>query len=522
MNAGRWWFLGIWRNPVGTVVLYGSLVTHAVLGLQALWGRQHLRMPPAETVQLGLGLCIPPLLVYHVTGTRLAHELYGVEDTYGRVVLALWALTPLAGLRQLVLLAVAWIHGCIGVHTWLRLRAWYPSVLPGLFAGAVLLPVLAALGFVAGAREAASLARDPGRLQRLLWSGRPPLTPAQRATLDAIPPVAITTYATALLSVIAARAVRRNRARRLGVIRIAYPNGRSVEVLPGATVLEASRLAGIPHASVCGGRGRCSTCRVRVRGQPGAVPAPAAAELDVLRRVGLPPDVRLACQLRPRHDLAVAPLLPVNVSAAAALRTVPEGHELEVTVLFADLRRFTRIAERRLPYDVVFLLNRYFDAVGGAIERAGGTPNQFTGDGVMALFGVHQAPAEGARAALKAAGEMVTAIAELNRTLGEELPVPLRIGIGIHTGPAVVGRMGYADGVNLTAVGDTVHVAKRLEELTKEYDCQLVVSEALAARAGFDASSYPRHELVVRNRTEPLAIRVIHDAPAAMALERGG
>jgi len=218
----------------------------------------------------------------------------------------------------------------------------------------------------------------------------------------------------------------------------------------------------------------------------------------------------------------VAPLLPVNMSAAAALQTVPEGHEQEITVLFADLRRFTRIAERRLPYDVVFLLNRYFDSVGSTIERAGGTANQFTGDGVMALFGVHQAPADGARAALTAAGGMVTAIAELNRTFGEELPVPLRIGIGIHTGPAVVGRMGYADGVNLTAVGDTVHVAKRLEELTKEYDCQLVVSEALADRAGFDASSYPRHELVVRNRTEPLAIRVIHDAPAATAVERPG
>jgi adenylate cyclase len=517
MEDGRRWFLGFWRNPLGTVALYGSLVTHAVLGLQALWRRRTLRMPAGEGVQLALGLCVPPLLVYHVTGTRFAHALYGVEDAYGRVVLTLWALAPAVGLRQLVLLTIVWIHGCIGMHAWLRLRSGYPRVAPLCLALAVLLPVLAALGFVTAGRSAAVLARGVAERERLLWSGGPSLTPAARAVLESVPPTAITIYTTALLLVIAGRGIRNVRARRAGVIRVTYPNGRTAEIAPGLTVLEASRVAGIPHASVCGGRGRCSTCRVRVRARTETLPPPAPSELEVLRRVGLPPDVRLACQLRPRGDVAVAPLLPVGVSAADALRSVPEGHEQEVTVLFADLRSFTRIAERRLPYDVVFLLNRYFDAVGGAIERAGGIANQFTGDGVMALFGVSGAPRDGSRAALRAGGDMVAAVAELNRTLGEDLPVPLRIGIGIHTGPAVVGRMGYADGVSLTAVGDTVHVAKRLEELTKQYACQLVISEALAARAGFDATRYPRHELTVRNRTEPLTVRVIEDASSATA-----
>jgi adenylate cyclase len=247
------------------------------------------------------------------------------------------------------------------------------------------------------------------------------------------------------------------------------------------------------------------------------------AERQVLRRVGAPDNVRLACQLRPTHDVGVAPLLPPDVKPAQSLPHADalSGREQDVTVLFADLRGFTRLAERKLPYDVVFLLNRYFESVGESITRAGGMPNQFTGDGVMALFGVNTSPEEGSRRALVAAGDIVRALATLSQSLAEELPAPLRIGIGIHTGPAVVGRMGYGETVYLTAVGDTVHVASRLQELTKQYACLLVISEQVAARAGVDVSRYPRHELTVRNRTEPLAVRVIDDDLAGVIPGRG-
>src|SRR5207245_9644907 len=100
-------------------------------------------------------------------------------------------------------------------------------------------------------------------------------------------------------------------------------------------------------------------------------------------------------------------------------------------------------------------------------------------------------------------------LAALNRELGEELQVPLRIGIGIHAGPAIVGRMGYGEGVYLTAVGDTVHVASRLEQLTKEYGCALVLSEQVASRAAIDVSAFPRPELTVRHRGGLLAVRAI-------------
>jgi len=309
------------------------------------------------------------------------------------------------------------------------------------------------------------------------------------------------------------RAGREHVRRRQGV-RVSYPDGREVLVPAGFTILEASRFAGIPHASVCGGRGRCSTCRVRVIRGAEHLPAATAEELRVLGRVGAPVHVRLACQVRPRRDLTVVPLVPASAGPGDAVGVGDhrEGREVTIAVLFADLRGFTRLAERKLPYDVVFILNRYFEAVGGAITDVGGIVNQFTGDGVMALFGVDSGPEEGSRQAVRAAAAMVARVHELSRTLADDLETPLRLGIGIHTGATVVGRMGYATTTYLTAVGDTVHVAARLEALTKDYACDLVLSEEVAARAGLDVSDHARHELTVRNREAPLAIFVVPSA----------
>jgi adenylate cyclase len=120
-------------------------------------------------------------------------------------------------------------------------------------------------------------------------------------------------------------------------------------------------------------------------------------------------------------------------------------------------------------------------------------------------------PGDGCRRALAGARAMAEGVARLSAAMADELEEPLRIGIGIHTGPAVVGRMGYGSTMYLTAVGDTVHVASRFQDLTKQYEAQLVISEQVAARAGLDVAAFARYEITVRNRQEPLAIRVIAD-----------
>jgi adenylate cyclase len=508
METGRWWFLALWRSAPGTVALYGAVAVHGILALWLLYERRTLRMPAWEAAQYALGLALPPLLVVHVVGTRIAWWRFGAEDPYSRVLFILWLQAPESGARQTVVLVLAWLHACIGVHYWLRFRPWYRRAAPWLFAVALLLPTLALLGFVAAGREVAARAQAPGWSQAMLRATQAP-DPAVSARLLAIREGFLDAYLIALVAVLAARGARRLLERRRSV-RITYPNARVVAAPRGFTILDASRFAGIPHASVCGGRGRCSTCRVRVVDGLRDLPPPSEAERRVLARVAAAPDVRLACQTRPTRNVAVEPLLAPSVVPAEAFATdVRQGREQELAVLFADLRGFTRLAENKLPYDVVFFLNRYFEAVGTAITRAGGVTNQFTGDGVMALFGVESGPADGSRQALAAARAMVESVAALSAELAADLGSPLRIGIGIHTGPAVVGRMGWGESFYLTAVGDTVHVAARLEQATKDYAAELVVSEDVARHAALDLSRFAAHDLTVRNRAGQVPIRVI-------------
>jgi adenylate cyclase len=508
MEAGRWWFLALWRSVPGTLALYGAITVHGVLALWLLYQRRSLRMPAWEAAQYGLGLLLPALLVYHVVGTRIAWWQAGTEDRYARLLLAYWMLAPERGAWQVVALTVAWTHACIGLHYWLRFRPWYPRAAAWLLAAALLLPAAALAGFVAGGREVLALARTPGWADILTRQTHPPGA-AEAAELVRVRSGFLDAYLGALLVVVTARGVRALWQRRRSV-RIAYPGRRVVTVPLGFTILDASRTGGIPHASVCGGRGRCSTCRVHVARGLEHLPAASEAEQRVLARVGAAADVRLACQTRPLRDVSVVPLLLPSIAPGQALGAdVRQGRESEIAVLFADLRGFTRMAENKLPYDVVFFLNRYFEAVGTAITGAGGLTNQFTGDGVMALFGTEDGPAAGCRQALAAARAMVERLAALSAELAGDLPTPMRIGIGIHAGPAVVGQMGWGQSFYLTAVGDTVHVAARLEQATKDYGAELVVSEAVARYAQVDLSAFPGHDLAVRNRAGHVGVRVI-------------
>ena len=218
---------------------------------------------------------------------------------------------------------------------------------------------------------------------------------------------------------------------------------------------------------------------------------------------------------RPRRS-QVTPLLPPSAEAQDGhLRPAyTQGRETEIAVLFADLRAFTQFSEKKLPYDVVFVLNRYFQAMGTAIIGAGGHLDKFIGDGTMALFGLGEDIGAGAREALAAARGMSIRLGELNRSLAHDLDEPLRMGIGIHAGPAIVGEMGYGRAITLTAIGDTVNTASRLEALTKEFEAELVVSDAAAALAGIDLSMFPAREVTLRGREGTLTVRVIADASA--------
>jgi adenylate cyclase len=513
MAAGGRFFVAVWRTVPATLLLYAAFAIHVTLAVHKLWRRRSLRMPAWELVQAALGFLIPFWLVVHVIGTRGTHELFGVDDSYAYVLNALW---PQGAWRQSLMLLLVWLHGCIGIHFWLRLRPWYRSFQPWLFAVALLLPTLALIGFANAGRELRAIAAtDPGWLAQLTLRQNWP-DPAEGAWVYDTERRVLLGFAAVLLGTLGARAVRALRARYGGRVRLRYPDGVTLSIEPGMSVLEASRAAGVPHASVCGGRGRCSTCRVRLGDGAGHLPPPAPDEARVLARIGASADVRLACQLRPTHDLAVVPLLPASASPHDLHAQVNPGlgTEREVAVLFADLRAFTRMSEGRLPYDVVFLLNQYFKAMGQAVEAAGGRVDKFIGDGIMALFGVDQDAAAACRQALAAARAMAFALEGLNQELAHDLPEPLRIGIGLHVGPAILGEMGYRRATSLTAVGDMVNVAARLEALAKELDVQLVISTRLAERAGVDLGAFEERQIAIRGRQRPLRVRLVVDARA--------
>ncbi|WP_431675017.1 adenylate/guanylate cyclase domain-containing protein [Rhizobium leguminosarum] len=516
-------FLAIWRNPLGTAIFYSSVLIHIALVLRAIYMRRSLVMPKGEMAQIVLGLMIPLLLMDHVIGTRIAHEFYGYIDDYETVVGMLWIKNPANGLRQALAVVAVWIHGCIGIHFWLRYRSWYPDFAPLLLAIAILVPVLSLLGFVEMGRTLA----DPSYQQSMTVSAykegintRYASNPQVHREVAMIRAGLYGAFSASLLIVVIARA-RRKLKERLDQVAVNYPGGEVIRVPRGFSVLEASRLGGLPHYAVCGGKGQCSTCRVQILGDYDSLPIPDKMEQTTLKRINAGPDVRLACQLRPNRDVAVAPLLVPAIEAAlpANSQETSPGREREIAVLFVDIRHFTTMTETRLPFDVVFLLNRYFAIIGKAVEQSGGRLDKFIGDGAMALFGLNTAPEEACRQALNAAAAIVAEIEKLAAELADELALPLRIAIGIHTGPAVVGTMGYGRVRSMTAIGDTVNVASRLETAAKEFEAAIVISEPVATLSGADLSGIESREISVRGRALPLKVYVIPREKAAEPLE---
>src|ERR1700719_1012265 len=413
MENVLWYIFRIWANRPAQLVLYSSFLVHYALALYALWQRRTLRLRASELSQVVLGFAIPFLLVRHVVTTRISDNFFHTDVGYYAYLLWVYFVrSPEHGVVQMLVLVVAWGHAMIGLHFWLKVRPWFARLQSIALVVAVLVPVLSLLGAIEAGRQVIALAADPGWT---LEAFTLPSAETQRA-LETITEILSWFFAGVVAAVLLARLARRAWRRRRGLVRIGYPDGRVVEVTPGTSVLEASRLAGIPHASVCGGRGRCSTCRVRVRGEIHGIDPPSGHEMRVLRRIGATSNVRLACQLRPRGAVEVTPLLPPFAHAVDGRRRVDlaQGSEREIAILFVDIRGFTALAEGRLPYDVVFVLNRYFAAMGRAVEAAGGRVDNFIGDGIMALFGIASGSEAGCGEALAAARLMSERLVELN------------------------------------------------------------------------------------------------------------
>ena len=504
-------FNAFWRNPAVSIVFLAAIVLHISFVLQKTFLRPSFaKLSRGEWMQLVSGFLIPPVLFFHFTLNWVLVRLYGVDVPY---TLALQTFLPNLAM-YIAIVTLVWVHGCYGLHFYLRLKPGYARYKSVLHALMWFLPLFALAGSVAGAREVALLAENnPGAIESLEAKSYPPGLDLM-ATMQNMALYFYPGYALFLLLFFSLRKLRIALKNRNKNIRIKYSDTLEVRIAAGTSILDASLGAGVPHANICGGRGRCSTCRIRVvEGQDG-LDEPGESERKVLERVGAGPGVRLACQARPREDTRVLLLVPADASPkdGHSKGKLSQGVDREIAILFADLRGFTSLSEHRLPYDVVFLLNRYFHLMGEAIEQNGGHLDKFIGDGIMALFGIGSGPEQGCRDALAASGAMSRALGEINRSFAPELPSPLRMGIGIHCGHVIVGEMGYKHASNLTAIGDAVNTASRLESATKEHACELIVSDAVAGKSGADFSRIRATEISVRGRTQPMKIHTVEDA----------
>ena len=241
----------------------------------------------------------------------------------------------------------------------------------------------------------------------------------------------------------------------------------------------------------------------------------------MLNRVGATdPSIRLACQLRPEGDLSFFQLfMPQTTSAntqASHLQRV--GQERYLVSMFVDMRGSTKLAEKQLPFDTVFIVNRFLGAVSQAVIECGGQPNQFIGDGELALFGLRSSPQAACRQALKAAAMISANVDELNQLLSHDLREPIRFGIGIHGGEVIIGDIGYRDHMVFTALGDAVNVAARLQDMTKSLACEVIVSEEVRQGAGLSEDALPQQEVAIRGRSEPMIVRSVPAAKTLSAL----
>jgi adenylate cyclase len=491
-----------WRTATGTTILLSALLAHFLNALWSIYVRRYLRLSRWEWWQLGLGLCVPLLLMLHVTSTRIAESLLGVTSQYSSVLIVQWVLSPWLGVLQATAVLTVWTHACIGVHFWLRTQAWYIRWRALFVVLGLLLPTLALSGYVTAGNQVLRAATNPDYAKLSLESSN--LTAQKRAEILHIARTGSATYLGLVLLPFVGRVVRSWLYRRRRPPLLSHSSGRTFPILPGATVLETLRENGIPHASVCGGRARCTTCRILVTKGLDRLPEPSGPEARALARIGATPGMRLACQICPTTDISVMPLLAADAGASeAAVRGGLEGREQLITVLFVDLRGSTTLGEAKMPYDLLYILNQFFHEMTKALDATNGHYAHFAGDGLMALYGLDtKDPATGATDAMRGAREMLARVAQLNSRLRGDLSQPLRIGIGIHFGAAIVGAMGPPGMQFITAIGDTVNTCARLEHLSKEYDCAVIMSRRAAEMAGLNVKGRTLHQVPVNGRVQ--------------------
>ena len=508
MEQGRAIFLRFWRHDVLFYVLYGALSIHFLLGVYALARRRSFRMSRKEWIRNSCAVLIPFFLASHLSITLWGSRFLGLNDSYAFMIISTYIFDPFGYIILGLMLMLVWTHGSIGIIGLIEFREFY-SKRRGLFQGLILgLPLIAYGGYIRASIELSEASQsNPITILELISNSNFTAKIGEKiVSLSDL--LQFLVYPILLSLFVAFYFIRNLLEKRFNSIQVQYTDGTNINVSRGSSLLEASHKAGRYHESVCGGRGRCTTCRVRVTSSLGELPKPNKIEQSVINRLNFDQSLRLACQLRPETDIEINPLIKLVNHDKQNLRFSNQenlsGIEKETVIMFCDLRGFTRLSDGKMPFDVVFILNKYFKLVTDAVEENKGRIDKFIGDGVMAIFDKDTTISKNCKNALKGAAMITTYLNDLNDELSTDDIEPLRLGIGIHSGNAIIGKMGYGEASTDTAIGDTVNVASRLEQLTKDYSCQLMFSSIVAENAELDKTKLNSVKTKIRGKKDYL------------------
>lgn len=277
------------------------------------------------------------------------------------------------------------------------------------------------------------------------------------------------------------------------------------------TILDVSTMNRIPHLHECGGRGMCTTCRVRILEGIENLSEPSQAEKRQLKNRNWDDYTRLACQTVVKGDVTIRRSLKTSAEVSQLqLESLPEGmgKEMNLAILFCDLRNFTQLVESSLAFDVVHIMNRLFGVLGDSILLNSGVIYQYVGDEIVGLFGLGSEDSKGfCTNAIRAGSGMLGVLERLNQDLEVQFDKKLSIGVGIHFGTVIAGRIGHPTDRRFAVLGDAVNVASRIQGMNKELGTELLISYDIFEKIDKDLLKIGlRREMLLKGKSDKIQI----------------
>jgi adenylate cyclase len=395
-------------------------------------------------------------------------------------------------LKAIIILTIFWLYSFLHLKSIIILKKYYSKINPILITLFALILILSFTGLNTSKSKLDTLDLQYPNFKTNVINRSNPKNKNLSQNLNKYVFYSTTSYLLTLLLFLLGKIILVTIRIKKSKYTIEYPGGINIRSSYGKSILDNSLQNNIPHPHVCDGKGKCTTCRIRIDDGLDQLDPVSDTERRTLNKIGAPSNVRLACKTKPKSDIQVFPILPQNATADESRKRGKHrnGMYKEIAILFAGIRDFKVFQEQRLPHDVVFVLNQYFQTLGETIQKYDGYIDKFLGDGVMCLFGADGNIKDGCLNALKASKEISFKLDTLNKKIAHILDKPLTIGIGLHMGDAIIGELGYGTNKSISAIGEAIDFAIELEKSSKKNDCQLIVSKDLTDKAEIDFSFF--------------------------------